>query len=168
MKERCACLLLILVVALASIQSAASAQTAEPKEEPAVKTVPDYSKLDLKGNGHTQDSFSLAVQSAAKLLGKEADYETIYCLSGNAFAPAIDKLEDCTAWWHVQGWQADQAMETVAEAMEKEATRQELANELGVIIEESKRLLKLIREKEAREAGRIFDPTTQPGPPEKN
>ena len=63
--------------------------------------------------------------------------------------------------------QIRQAMEKIAEAMEKEATRQELANELGVIIDESKRLLKLIREKEAREAGKIFDPTTQPGPPEK-
>jgi len=60
-----------------------------------------------------------------------------------------------------------QAMEKIAEAMEKEATRQELANELGVIIDESKRLLELIREKEAREAGKIFDPTTRPGSPEK-
>ncbi len=74
----------------------------------------DYSKLKLEGNGHTQDSFSLAVQAAARLLGKRPDYEMIYCLSSNAFAPAIDKGEDCTAWWHVQGWMGDRATETVA------------------------------------------------------
>ena len=75
---------------------------------------PDYSKLDYKGNGHTQDSFSLAVQAAARLLGKRPDYEMIYCLSSNAFSPAIDLGEDCTAWWHVEGSMGDRAMGTVA------------------------------------------------------
>ncbi|MCE5325681.1 MAG: DUF4175 domain-containing protein [Planctomycetaceae bacterium] len=53
-------------------------------------------------------------------------------------------------------------METIAEAMEKEATRQELANEVGIIIEESKKLLKLINREGESEAEPIFDPTTQP------
>ena len=91
-----------------------------------MRTVPEYSKLDLKGNGHTQDSFSLVVEDAVRLLGKDVAYETIYCLSGNAFAPAIDLGEDCTAWWHVQGWQADRAMTTVAQSLGFRAERLEL------------------------------------------
>jgi len=63
----------------------------------------DYSKLELKGNGHEQDSFSLALVAATKLLGKDADYESVYCLSSNAFAPAIDAGESCAAWWHMYG-----------------------------------------------------------------
>jgi hypothetical protein len=38
-------------------------------ERAAVAVKPDYSTLDFKGNGHTQDTFSLAVAAAAKLLG---------------------------------------------------------------------------------------------------
>ncbi|MCE5277286.1 MAG: hypothetical protein ABFD92_02900 [Planctomycetaceae bacterium] len=53
-------------------------------------------------------------------------------------------------------------METIAEAMEKEATRQELANEVGIIIEESKKLLKLINREGESEAEPIFAPATQP------
>ncbi|MHC4716019.1 MAG: hypothetical protein ACYS5V_03555, partial [Planctomycetota bacterium] len=81
---------------------------------PSAWSPPDYSKLRYEGNGHTQDTFSLSVQAAAKLLGVDADYETIYCLSGNAFAPAINKGEDCIAWWHVYGGMGDRAMATVA------------------------------------------------------
>ena len=84
---------------------------------------PDYSKLALRGNGHTQDSFSLAVQAAAGLLGRDADYETIYCLSSNAFAPAIDTAEDCTAWWHVNAALGDRCMQTVARRLGLAARR---------------------------------------------
>jgi len=87
---------------------------------------PDYSKLVLEGNGHTQDSFSLAIQAAARLLGREADYETVYCLSSNAFSPAIDLGENCTAWWHVQGWQGDECIGTVAGAVGLHAERLDL------------------------------------------
>ena len=59
--------------------------------------------LKLEGNGHKQDSFSLVMAEAARLLGREADYETICAVSGNAFSPRIDLGEDCTAWWHVEG-----------------------------------------------------------------
>ena len=126
MSQSRACVLLLLSITLASIQTAAAAQPPPPKGEPESTALPDYSTLDLKGNGHTQDSFSLAVQAAAGLLGMDADYQAIYCLSGNAFAPAIDRGEDCTAWWHVQGWQADEAMDTVAAALGLHAARLEL------------------------------------------
>ena len=83
----------------------------------------DYSKLGLKGNGMAQDSFCLAVQAAAKLLRREADYETIACLSANAFAPAIDLGEDCTSWWHCQAWQSVRALPIVAECLGLRARR---------------------------------------------
>ncbi|MGD8239918.1 MAG: hypothetical protein PVH68_15280, partial [Armatimonadota bacterium] len=65
----------------------------------AVTGKPDYSGLALKGDGMKQDHFSLTVQAAARLLGREADYETIYALSTNGFAPCIDPGESCTSWW---------------------------------------------------------------------
>ncbi|MEO2002724.1 MAG: hypothetical protein ABGY41_01330, partial [Candidatus Poribacteria bacterium] len=63
----------------------------------------DYSSIELEGNGHQQDSFSLVMAETARLLGREADYKTICAVSGNAFSPRIDLGEDCTAWWHVEG-----------------------------------------------------------------
>ena len=63
----------------------------------------DYAKLALKGDARTQDHFSLTVQAAAKLLGREADYATIFALSTNAFAPAIQPGEDCMSWWTLYG-----------------------------------------------------------------
>ena len=111
--------------AIAAIEKALA--TVEQKQEGVtVSGKPDYSKLNFKGNGHTQDSFSLAVQAAGRLLGKRPDYETIYCLSSNAFSPAIDLGENCTAWWHVQGWQGDKAMEAVASRIGLRAERLEL------------------------------------------
>ena len=96
-----------------------------PPQEPAPPQ-PDYARLTLKGNGMAQDSFSLAVEAAARFLGKRPDYETICCLSTHAFAPAIDKGEDCTAWWHVQGWLADRCMPLVAGRIGLKARRLEL------------------------------------------
>jgi hypothetical protein len=60
---------------------------------------PDYGRLSLKGDGHAQDHFSLSVQAAARLLGRDLDYETLYVLSTNAFAPCFDPAENCAAWW---------------------------------------------------------------------
>lgn len=66
---------------------------------PAPAAPVDYSRVSLKGNGHAQDHFSLSVQAAARLLGRELDYETLYVLSTNCFAPCLDPGENCTAWW---------------------------------------------------------------------
>ena len=73
--------------------------SAAPKQTSALE--PDYSRLKLKGNGMAQDSFSLAVQAAARLLRRRPGYEAIYAMSGNAFSPCINPQEDCTSWWHV-------------------------------------------------------------------
>ncbi len=75
---------------------------------------PYLSNLVLKGNGYTQDSFSLAFQAAAKVLGRDADYESIYALSTNAFCPAIDVTSrDYKANWHKQAWLGDKAINTL-------------------------------------------------------
>jgi hypothetical protein len=65
------------------------------EEAKVVKAKPDYSKLHLKGDDHAEDSFSLTVQAVARLYGIDVDYETIYALSGNGFAPGIHPPEDC-------------------------------------------------------------------------
>lgn len=64
---------------------------------------PDYGKLALRGDGMAQDSFSLALQAAARLLGRETDYATIAAMTTNAFSPAVNPEEECTSWWHVDG-----------------------------------------------------------------
>lgn len=65
------------------------------EEANVVKTKADYSKLYLKGDDHAKDSFSLTMQAVARLYGMDVDYETIYALSGNGFAPGIHPPEDC-------------------------------------------------------------------------
>ena len=78
-----------------------------------MSTLPDYSKLVLNGDHCQQDAFSLTVQAAARLLGTEADYETIYALSTNAFAPDIRADEPCRCSWCVQG--RERALDLVAD-----------------------------------------------------
>jgi hypothetical protein len=118
-----------------AIAQITSALAAEGASIPAIATAsasdlrsstPDYAGLRLEGNGHTQDTFSLTIQAAASLLGREVDYERVYCLSGNAFAPGIDKNEDCTAWWHVQGWMSHLGAETVGAALGLDIKRLDL------------------------------------------
>jgi len=69
-------------------------------ERPTVIGGIDYSKLSLKANGHTHDSFSLTIEAAARLLGKRPEYETIYALSTNAFAPCVNPCEPSIHWRH--------------------------------------------------------------------
>ena len=63
---------------------------------------PNIVDIHLSGFGMVRDSVSVSFQAAAKALGKDADYEHLYLLSGNAFAPAIDTSESCRSWWHVE------------------------------------------------------------------
>jgi len=75
---------------------------------------PYLSKLVLQGDGYTQDSFSLAFQAAANIFGRNADYETIYALSTNAFCPGIeDTHQQHKSFWHVQAWLGDKAIHTL-------------------------------------------------------
>ncbi|MHC4561394.1 MAG: M56 family metallopeptidase [Planctomycetota bacterium] len=64
--------------------------------------------------GQSNDTLSLALVAAAKALGRDADFESVVCLSSNAFAPMLDAKETCTAWWIGQAWQADRCIQTVA------------------------------------------------------
>ena len=74
----------------------------EAAEEADMKPV-DFSQLELRGDLFRQDTFSLTVQEAARLMGIESDYETIYALSTNAFAPDIRPDEPCRISWAMQG-----------------------------------------------------------------
>jgi len=85
--------------AVAQRQEPPTPKPVETRKEPEVPKKIDYSKLVLEGDGSRQDSFSLAVQAAARLMGVEADYETVYSLSTNAFAPALDSREASKEWW---------------------------------------------------------------------
>lgn len=63
----------------------------------------DHSAVELRGNGMKQDPFSLTVEAAARLLGVEADYDAVYAMSTNAFAPGLDPGENCMSWWRTSG-----------------------------------------------------------------
>ncbi|MFA6111947.1 MAG: hypothetical protein WDA75_24585 [Candidatus Latescibacterota bacterium] len=83
-------------------------------QDQAMTPLVDYARLDLHGDGMSKDSVSLAVVAAARLLGLEVDYETVFCQSGTAFAPSIDLQEDCTSHWHVCAWHATAGLSAVA------------------------------------------------------
>ncbi|MFH0965049.1 MAG: M56 family metallopeptidase [Planctomycetota bacterium] len=116
--------------AVAAIEKALAAEGVEaPSAKPVerittVTTKPDLAKLKLEGGGHDKNWFALTVQSAARLLAKNPDYEMIDALSTNAFAPVIDPGEDCTAWWHM--YAQDTCMDLVAGQVGLRAERPDL------------------------------------------
>lgn len=63
----------------------------------------DLSNLAFHGDPRRDDTFSLAMQAIARHLGKPDDYEKLYVVSGNAFAPDIRPSEPERSSWHVQG-----------------------------------------------------------------
>jgi len=63
----------------------------------------DYSDLQLKGRGQSQDHFSLSIQAAMRLMDNPVDYKTVHLLSTNSFAPGLWAGEDCMAWWQHSG-----------------------------------------------------------------
>jgi RNA polymerase sigma factor (sigma-70 family) len=118
---------LICAITAAVVAGAAITYDVAPKvasSNSAQSKWPRVAGLDIKGDPETQDSFSLAFAAAAGVFGKAADYETVFALSGNSFAPGIAPKEArAKAWWHMQGWMADLAMETVAGRYGLMATR---------------------------------------------
>ena len=84
---------------------------------------PDLKGIHLSGFGMTRDSVSVAFQAAAKALGKDADYNRLYLLSGNAFAPAINTAETCRSWWHVQAHLGTQNLPAMAASVGLSAAR---------------------------------------------
>ena len=63
----------------------------------------DLSNLVFRGDPRRDDTFSLAMQTVARHFGKPDDYDKLYVVSGNAFAPDIRPGEPEKACWHVQG-----------------------------------------------------------------
>jgi hypothetical protein len=80
----------------------ASNGSRESKEEQLMAATEGI-KLDFSGDAFMKDSFSLVMQAAARHYGKRADYETIYMLSTNAFAPDVCPVEPCRATWRLLG-----------------------------------------------------------------
>lgn len=76
------------------------AKAGQPKQESVGPT-----GLELLGDGHQQDSFSLALCAVAARLGRPIDYETVFALSTNAYALGIvpGRGGECPAWWHMSG-----------------------------------------------------------------
>ena len=105
------------VVILAAVVLACGAASGERTPAGARSSGPDYAALRLQGDGMAQDSVSLSVAAAAKLLGRDADYLPVFCRSTNAFAPAIDPGEPCTSWWHVASWLGTHAMRPLAKSL---------------------------------------------------
>ncbi|MCE5216639.1 BtrH N-terminal domain-containing protein [bacterium] len=79
--------------------------------------VPDYASLSLKGEGMSQDSVSLSLVAAARLLGRDGDYQTVFCRSASAFCPGLDPCEPCTSWWHVASWLSTPAIRPLARSL---------------------------------------------------
>ncbi len=63
----------------------------------------DISNLVFHGDSRRDDTFSLAMQAVARHLGKDDEYEKLYVVAGNAFAPDIRPGEPEKSSWHVQG-----------------------------------------------------------------
>lgn len=57
----------------------------------------------LRGDRLRQDTFSLAVTAALRVLGRSVDYQTVHLWSGNAFAPDIRPEEPTRGHWQLQG-----------------------------------------------------------------
>ena len=63
----------------------------------------DLSNLVFRGDPRRDDTFSFAMQAVARHFGKPDDYDKLYVVSGNAFAPDIRQGEPEKSGWHVQG-----------------------------------------------------------------
>ncbi len=60
----------------------------------------DTSSVSLAADGLRVDSFAVAFVEAARLLGRDVDYDTVRVLSGNAFSHRLGNADSCAAWWH--------------------------------------------------------------------
>lgn len=74
-----------------------------PLDAAHAKIKPDYSALTLGGDEHRHDSFSVTMQAVSRMYGRDADYETIYALSSNGFAPAVHPAEGDKAFAMMHG-----------------------------------------------------------------
>lgn len=116
MLKRSVCGMLMLGVAFLAGGSVTMAQGAQPKESDMAKPS-NLSKLVLEADGGERDSFSLVMQAVARYFGRSADYETVYALSANAFAPCVVLAEgECRGGrWLARG--REQGLDLVARAL---------------------------------------------------
>ena len=57
-----------------------------------------------RGSGFERDTFCLAMQEVARILGRPLTYETLLALTTNAFAPGFDTGNDCKDLWVAEAW----------------------------------------------------------------
>lgn len=76
---------------------------AQAAREAVVFKDPRATRLHFTGDAFRQDTFSLAVTTALSVLGRPADYETVYILSSNPFAPDLRPEEPSRCHWQMQG-----------------------------------------------------------------
>jgi len=115
--KHCLCLLSVALVLGASGLVPAPAQGEPGPTLGGGRAMPDYGTLELRGDGMACDTLALGLQAAARVLGREVDYETAACLTGNAFSLAINPNEDCASWWHVESDLSDRCLEAAARAL---------------------------------------------------
>ncbi len=75
-----------------------------PTSATAVTASPGTPDLSNRGDGFERDSFCLALQEAARVLGKDIDYTSLLALTTNAFAPGFDTGNDCKELWVANAW----------------------------------------------------------------
>lgn len=88
------------------------------KEKQTMK--PDLSALFIEGAHHRHDSFTATLQAIARLFGQDSDYEQVYSLSTNGFAPVVHPPEGCKSTWMMHG--RGQCLGLVADFLGLEAT----------------------------------------------
>lgn len=59
--------------------------------------------LSFTGDIYRRDAFSMAMVAACRCFGKAVDYDTVFALSGNGFAPDIRPGEPERSFWPYQG-----------------------------------------------------------------
>jgi hypothetical protein len=64
----------------------------------------DTTGLTFQGDGFRADSFCLAVQAAAQLVGRKIEYDLLLAVTGNAFAPGFDTGNDWKELWVAEAW----------------------------------------------------------------
>lgn len=70
----------------------------------------------LNGNAQQRDSMALALVAAGQAFGRSIDVTEATCRLGNAFAPGIDRKEDCASHMQVEGRLQDRALPAAAAA----------------------------------------------------
>ncbi|HEY0868717.1 MAG TPA: hypothetical protein VGE01_15140 [Fimbriimonas sp.] len=71
----------------------------------------------VTGQRTAVDSLSLTLKSVLEAYGRHTDYDTVACVTGNAFAPAVDKRIACGSFWHLQAPMSTKGLVTAGKVL---------------------------------------------------